>query len=154
MLITFAPAEDPHKRPASYHVAIKAGLHHKAVQVCLITPNITTYPPSIFRFVPESQFELRRTYTRHGCAPSPSDGLFTLGAKCDRCKNANHLLPRLRIEPVTLRPKVQHYRGAIKAGLYRKAVQVCFITPNTTTLWPVFHLCKKAVWMIAKPMWQ
>ena len=71
-------------------------------------PNTTTYFPSIFRFVLESQFELPRTYTRHGCAPRPSDGLFTLGAKCNRSKNANHLLPRLRIEPATLRTKIQH----------------------------------------------
>ena len=39
--------------------------------------------PTIFRFDPESHFKLPRTYTRHRCAPSPSDGLFTSGAWCN-----------------------------------------------------------------------
>ena len=39
--------------------------------------------PAIFRFDPKSHFKLPRTYTRHRCAPSPSDGLFTLGAWCN-----------------------------------------------------------------------
>ena len=39
--------------------------------------------PSIFRFDPESHFKLPRTYTRHRYAPSPSDGLITLGAWCN-----------------------------------------------------------------------
>ena len=37
------------------------------------------------------------------------------------------VLTQLRIEPATLHTKIQLYRIAIKAGLYRKAVQVCYI---------------------------
>ena len=85
MLIVVCPGWGSNPQPSAqnstlYRVAIKAGLYRKAVKVCYIH-NTTTYSPSIFRFVPESQFELPRTYIRHGCASSPSDWLFTLGAR-------------------------------------------------------------------------
>ena len=43
-------------KPTLYHVALKAGLNRKAVQVYHI-PITTTYSPSSFRFVRDSQFE-------------------------------------------------------------------------------------------------
>ena len=95
--------------PATLHVAIKAGLYHKAVQVCII-PSPTTYSPSIFRFVLDSQFELPRTYD----LPIPDMDVLRVHRmgyvrrQMLLVKNANHLLPRLRIEPATLRTKIQH----------------------------------------------
>ena len=71
-------------RPTLYHVAIKAGLYRKAVQVYHI-PITTTYSSSTFRFIRESQFE-QQLNTR---PPSLVDhqahqmGLFTLGARCN-----------------------------------------------------------------------
>ena len=38
------------------------------------------------------------------------------------------------------------YRVAIKAGLYRKAVQVCII-PNITTILNGFYICKDSALM-------
>ena len=48
---------------------------------------------SYFRFPPESQFELPRTYTRYGCAPNP-----TLGARWAPGRFAQKPVP-----PVTIR---------------------------------------------------
>ena len=50
-----------------------------------------------------------------------------MGAKCNRWRKISSVLTRPRIEPTTLCTKFQHYRVAIKAGLYRKAVQVCYV---------------------------
>ena len=51
-------------------------------------------------------------------------GLFTVGAKCNRRKNGNNIFPRPGIEPGPLDSSPTLYHVAIKAGLYRKAVQV------------------------------
>ena len=111
-LIIFAPAEDrtrdrPHKSPTLYRVAIKAGLYRKAVQVCYIL-NTTTYSALHFRFVSESQFELPRTIPDTDVLRVHRMGYLRWAPNVTVEKNANHLLPRLRIEPATLRTKFQH----------------------------------------------
>ena len=54
-------------------------------------------------------------------------GLFTVGAKCNSWKNGNNILPDWGSNPVRTIQSLTFYRVAIKAGLYRKAVQVCYI---------------------------
>ena len=83
------------------------------------------------------------------CCPQPKHGL-TLSHKMSKGrKNCQSSLHRLRIEPVTL--CIQNlYCAAIKAGLYRKAVQVCY-KPNTNTysgiqLWVLTAFCR---WFIS-----
>ena len=51
-------------------------------------------------------------------------------------------MPRPGIEPGRLRDKPTLYRVAIKAGLYRKAVQACQIPPipGDMTYWYQFFL--------------
>ena len=125
--------------PKLYHVAIKAGLYRKAVQVYHI-PITTTYSPSILRFVHESQFE-QPLNTR---PPSLLDhqalqmGLFTLGARCNRWKNSNHQCCSWGSNLVRWTQSPTLYHVAIKAGLYHKAVQVYHI-PITTTYVFIHH---------------
>ena len=120
-------------RPTLYRVAIKAGLYRKAVQVYHI-PITTTYSPSIFRFVRESQFEQQLSTRPPSLVGHQAHqmGLFTLGARCNRWKNSNHQCRGRGSNPGRLRDRPTLYRVAIKAGLYRKAVQVYHI-PITTT---------------------
>ena len=54
-------------------------------------------------------------------------GLFTLGAKCNRRKNGNNIFSDRESNPGRLRDRPTLYHVAIKAGLYRKAVQVYHI---------------------------
>ena len=54
-------------------------------------------------------------------------GLFAVGAKCNRCKNGNNIFPDRGSNPVRWTQSPTLYHVAIKAGLYRKAVQVCYI---------------------------
>ena len=92
--------------------------------------------PSPFRFVRGSQFEQPRN-TR---PPSLSGhqahqmGLFMLGARCNRSKNSNHLCRDRGSNPCGPRDRRTLYHVAIKAGLYRKAVQVYHI-PITATMY-------------------
>ena len=94
-----------HDRPTLYHVAIKAGLYRKAVQVYHI-PITTTYF-SFFLFVRESQFE-------QPLNPRPPSllglqahqmGLFMLGVRCNRWKNSNHLCRGRGSNPGRLRDR-------------------------------------------------
>ena len=116
------------RSPTLYHVTIKAGLYRKAVQV-YHTPITTTYSPSILRLVHESLFEQPLNIR----PPSLLDyqahqmGLFTLGAWCNRWKNSNHQCCSRGSNPGRLRDRQTLYCVAIKAGLYRKAVQVYHI---------------------------
>ena len=119
--------DPPHKNPTLYRVALKAGLYRKAVQMCYIPIPCDILPLhieirlQIFTGVRES-LEMRLKEVSCTC------GLFTLGAKCNRQREISSVLTRPRIEPATLHTKIQHsYHIAIKAGLYRKAVQVCYI---------------------------
>ena len=68
-----------------YHVAIKAGLYCKAVQVYHI-PMTTTYSPSVLRFVHESLFEQPLNIRPPSLLGHQARqmGLFTLGARCNR----------------------------------------------------------------------
>ena len=72
-------------RPTLYRVAIKAGLYSKAVQV-YHKPITSTYSPSIFRFVRESQFEqpLNTRPTSLSGYQANQMGLVTLGIRCNR----------------------------------------------------------------------
>ena len=95
MLNTFCPSRGLNQdllrnSQTLYRAAIKAGL--------LPLPHI----PLHFWFVPESQLDIPRIFFRHGCAPSHRMGNFTLGAKCNRWKNAKHLFSWRRIEPGSL----------------------------------------------------
>ena len=55
-------------------------------------------------------------------------GLFTVGAKCNRCKKMKIIfLPDRGSNPVRWTQSPTLYHVTIKAGLYRKAVQVCYI---------------------------
>ena len=71
--------------------------------------------------------------------------------KCQRGgKNANHLYTGWGLNRDTLHTHQNLYRAAIKAGLYRKAVQVCY-KPNTNTysgiqLWVLTAFCR---WFIS-----
>ena len=51
-------------------------------------------------------------------------GLFTVGAKCNRRKNGNNIFPNRGANPGRLRDRPTLYHVAVKAGLYRKVVQV------------------------------
>ena len=122
-------------RRTLYRVAIKAGLYCKAVQVYHI-PITTTYSPSIFRFVRESQIEQSLNSRPPSLLGHQAHqmGLFTLGARCNRWKNSNHLCRSRVSNPGRPRDRPTLYHVAIKAGLYCKAVQVYHI-PITTTLY-------------------
>ena len=115
-------------RPTLYHVAIKAGLYRKAVQVNHI-PITTTYSPSILRFVCECQFEQPLNIRPPSISghQAHQTGLLTLGARCNRWKNSNHLCRSRGSNPVRWTQSPTLYHVTIKAGLYRKAVQVCYI---------------------------
>ena len=101
-----------------YHVTVKAGSYSKATSVAKLRS--TTYSSSIFRFI----FESQRTFTRHRCARSPSNGLFTLGAKCNECKNAYHHCPCWGWNPGPLGQNQSLYQVTVKVGSYSEAVQV------------------------------
>ena len=136
MLNTFCPGRGSNQdllrgSQTLYRVAIKAGLYRKAVQVYII-PNIATYSPSILDSFPESQLDILRIYFLHGCAPSHRMGYFTLVARCNRGKMLNTFCPDRGSNQDLLRDSQTLYCVAIKAGLYRKAVQVYSI-PNITT---------------------
>ena len=64
------------------------------------------------KFVPESRFELPRTYRRHRCALSPSDGLFTLKKK----KKLITFVPAKDRTHDLANAKPALYRVAIKSG--------------------------------------
>ena len=72
-------------RPTLYHVALKAGLYRKAVQVYHI-PITTTYYLFIYRFVCESQIEQPLNTKPPSLLGHQAHqiGLFTLGARCNR----------------------------------------------------------------------
>ena len=120
--------------PTLYHIAIKACLYRKAVQVCYIS-----IPGDILPL----QLEIRPWISR-----SPritwnetqgvlcTRGLFTVGAKCSRWKKLEIIFfPNRGSNPVRWTQSPTLYHVAIKAGLYRKAVQVCYIPiPGDITL--------------------
>ena len=117
-------------RRTLYRVAIKAGLYRKAVQVYHI-PITTTYSPPFL----DSSANLK--LSNHSIPSllghqAHQIGLFTLGARCNRWKNSNHQCRDRGSNLGHLRDRRTLYRVAIKAGLYRKAVQVYHI-PITTT---------------------
>ena len=58
--------------------------------------------------------------------------VFVVQLKCNRLKNVKHLFPGRGLNQDLLRGSQTLYRVAIRAGLYRKAVQV-YIIPNITT---------------------
>ena len=124
-----------------YRFAIKAGLYRKAVQNLCYIPNTTTHFPSIFRFDPESHFELPRTYKRHGCAPSPSDGLFTLGARYNRWKNSKHsgFFPGPQNVYIFEPPKYQQNQQNDCA-------------PSIRPVWSVFAVRMKKAWVLRYPL--
>ena len=64
-------------------------------------------------------------------------GLSTLGAKCNRWKNGNNIFfPDRGSNPVRWTQSPTLYHVAIKAGLYRKAVQVSYIPiPGDMYIW-------------------
>ena len=130
MEITFFPDQGSNPgrlrdRLTLYRVDIKAGLYRKAVQVYNIPipgdilPLQLEIRPWISRS-PRITWNETRTFM-HTC------GLFTLGAKCNRWKNGNNIFPDRGSNPGRLRDRLTLYRVAIKAGLYRKAVQVYHI---------------------------
>ena len=96
---------------------------------------MTTYYPSSFRFVRESPFEqpLNTRPTSLSGHQTHQMGLFTLSARCYRWKNSNHQCSGRVSNPGRLRGSLTLYHVTIKAGLYRKAVQVYQI-PITTIL--------------------
>ena len=116
-------------------VSIKASLYRKAVQVYHI-PIITTYSPSVFGFVRGSPFE-QPLNTRPPSLPghqAHQTGLCALGARCNRWKNSNHQCHGRGSNLGRLPDRPTLYHVAIKAGLYRKAVQVYHIPITTTSL--------------------
>ena len=89
--------------PTLYHVAIKAGLYRKAVQVYHI-PIPGDILPLQIEICPWISRSPRITWNEtrsfmHTC------GLFTVGAKCNRWKNGNNIFPRPGIEPGPLDSK-------------------------------------------------
>ena len=123
----------PRDRPTLYHIAIKASLYGKAVQVYHI-PITSTYSPSILRFIHESLFEQPLSSRPPSLLGHQAHqmGLFALGTRCNRWKNSNHQCRSRGSNPGHPRDRPTLYNVAIKAGLYRKAVQVYHI-PITTT---------------------
>ena len=65
-------------------------------------------------------------------------GLFTVEAKCNICKMEVTFIPNRGSNPVRWTQSLTLYHVAIKAGLYRKAVQVCYI-PITGDIY--IYLC-------------
>ena len=132
-----APAEDRTGDPsissrALYHVAIKAGVYRKAVQV-YDTPNLypVTLSPSILNSSSNSQ-----KYKNHMKPDLRSSnayvGFFPLGAICHGLLKTFHALAEDRTGDPSISSRAL-YHVAIKASLYRKVVQVYDI-PN---LYPV-----------------
>ena len=131
------PAENrtcdpPHKNPTLYHVAIKAGLYRKAVQVCYIPipcdilhlhieirPRISGSTRITGNETQGGLMHMWDIYVgrqmlqvkKNTFGPDPAE---------DRTRDPPHKNPTL-------------YRVATKAGLYRKAVQVCYIPISCDT---------------------
>ena len=111
MLITFCPAWGSNLRPSAQKPKTLPRRYKSRLVTLLHIPPPALDSPSNLNLSNHSLPGHKAHRTR----------LFTLGARCNRWRNANHLLPRLRVEPATLRTKSQTlYRVAIKAGLYRK----------------------------------
>ena len=127
--------------PALYHVAIKAGFYRKAVEVyhvpnCYIPPS---YNETFVCIHANTNVTKLQVTTQHLLRPSGSKAATpTLATKCNRKgeKNPNHIFPNRGSNPVRRIQSPALYHVAIKAGFYRKAVEVYHI-PNcykTTSL--------------------
>ena len=71
-------------------------------------------------------------------------GLFTLGSRCNRWKNSNHQCRSWGSNQGNLRDRLTLYHVAIKAGLYRMAVQVYHIHITTTYSPSSFRFVRKS----------
>ena len=131
MEITFFPDQGSNpvrwtQSPTLYHVAIKAGLYRKAVQVCYIPipgdilPLQLEIRPWISRSPRITWNETQGVLCTHvgylRWAPNVTGGKMEITFFPDRGSN-----------PVRWTQSLTLYHVAIKAGLYRKAVQVCYI---------------------------
>ena len=131
MEITFFPDRGSNpvcwtQSPTPYHVAIKADLYRKAVQVCYIP-----IPSDILPL----QIEIRPWISRSPRIPWNE----TQGVLCTHVdylrwtpnvtgeKMEITFFPDRGSNPVRWTQSPTLYHVAIKAGLYRKAVQVCYI---------------------------
>ena len=112
--------------PTLYHVAIKAGLYRKAVQVSyiLIPGDILPLQIEIRPWISRSP---RITWNETQGVLSTHVGYLRWAPNVTGEKNVNDIFPDRESNPVRCTQSPTLYHVAIKAGLYRKAIQVSYI---------------------------
>ena len=141
MLNTYCPGRGSNQNllrgsQTLYRVAIKAGLYRKAVQVYII-PNITTYSASILDSTPNLNQTFHESIFDTDVLRAIRWVILHWAPDVTGEKMLNTYCPGRGSNQDLLRGSQILYRVALKAGLYRKAVQVCII-PNITTCY-VFY---------------
>ena len=140
MQITFSPVAGSNpvcwtQSPAVYHIAIKAGLYRKAVQVCYIPIPSDILPlqiivPKFLRVWESCETRLREFYA-NVCylrwAPNVSDEEKHSQVRLGWESNPGHLHENRALYPIT-----------IKAGLYRK---VCYISMPSDKTKQILNKC-------------
>ena len=123
--------------PTLYHVAIKAGLYRKPVQVCYI-PIPGVILPLQIEIRPWISRSPRITWNETKGVLCTHVGYLRWAPNLQMKKMEITFSPERGSNPVRWTQSPALYHVAIKAGLYRKAVQVCYIPIPGDTL-PVVH---------------
>ena len=112
--------------PTLYHVAIKAGLYRKAVQVCyiLIPGDVLPLQLEIRPWISRSP---RIMWNETQGVLCTHVGYLQWAPNVTGEKMEITFFPNQGSNPVCWTQSLTLYHVAIKAGLYRKAVQVCYI---------------------------